>query len=234
MSETDLTLLGPSAGKINDLSRQKDLALVQHLKSKIAGHDFQKIAAQLGAISPEGKPDTIHFRYLGQDTVLSKSGILINNQEPEDPRDQILLYNYAHAAGGQNPGDGWVGLESLPNSISKVRTLAVYGEQPIAELFSTHQRETVIARCRAELAAEEIAGSSAAIALFFPVLPMLPLQVLFWSAEPEDGFEAKVKILFTADVLDHLDIESLVFTAERLADRLHDILPPGRDCSLSS
>ena len=49
---------------------------------------------------------------------------------------------------------------------------------------------------------------------------MVPQQFLFWDEEPEDGFEAKVKILFDSKVLDHLDVESLVFSSERLADKL--------------
>ncbi len=224
MSVADLALIEPSGGKIDDLSRERDLALVQHLKAKIAHHDFQEIAARLGAVCPAEKADAITFRYLGQETILSKNGILINQQVPEDPRDQILLYNYAHSGGSKNKADNWIGLESLPNSISKVRTLAVYAEQPIAELFSNTKMATVVEKCCPKLDAKQIAGSSASVALFFPVLPMLPIQVLFWSAEPEDGFDAKVKFLFTDNVLDYLDIESLVFSAERLSDRLAYIL----------
>lgn len=221
----ELALMEPSGGKIDDLGKEKDLALIQHLKTKIAGHDFQLIAAALGAVCPKDKPDTLAFRYLGQDVILNKqSGISMNQKEPEDPRDQILLYNYAHSGGGTNPADTWIGLESLPNTISKVRTLSVYGEQPVAELFSRCEKDTIFKKCCAELDAKKIAGSSASIALVFPVLPMLHLQVLFWDAEPEDGFEPKVKVLFTANVLDYLDLESLVFCAERLSDRLHDIL----------
>ncbi len=52
------------------------------------------------------------------------------------------------------------------------------------------------------------------------VLPKIPQQLFFWDEEPEDGFEAKVKILFTENVLTFLDIESLVFTAERMAEHI--------------
>lgn len=224
ISESDLAQIEPSEGKIDDLARERDLALVQHLKSKIVKHDFPKIAPQLGAVCLDDNHDAMIFKYLGQKTILSKTGILINQQDPEDPRDQILLYNYAHSGGGTKLSDTWIGLESLPNTISKVRTLAVYGEQPIAELFGGTLQEKIIQTCSSELDATLIKESNATIALFFPVLPMIPLQVLFWGAEPEDGFEAKVKILFTENVLDYLDLESLVFTAERLSDRLHDIL----------
>ncbi|MCI5159325.1 MAG: DUF3786 domain-containing protein, partial [Candidatus Electrothrix sp. AUS1_2] len=38
--------------------------------------------------------------------------------------------------------------------------------------------------------------------------------------DEEDGFDARVKILFDQHVMDFLDLESLVFAAERMADRL--------------
>ncbi len=50
------------------------------------------------------------------------------------------------------------------------------------------------------------------------VLPQIPQQILFWDEDREDGFEAKVKILYPANVLDYLDLESLVFTSERMAE----------------
>jgi hypothetical protein len=49
---------------------------------------------------------------------------------------------------------------------------------------------------------------------------MVPQYLLFWEEEPEDGFEPKVKVLFDHHVLDFLDLESLVFSAERFAERL--------------
>ena len=63
-------------------------------------------------------------------------------------------------------------------------------------------------------------GSSATSSLIVPVLPMIPQYLLFWEKEPEDGFEAKTKVLFDHHVLDFLDLESLVFSAERMAERL--------------
>lgn len=51
---------------------------------------------------------------------------------PDDPRDQILLYNYVAFGGGVAPSETWIGMESLPNSISKISTLSTYCEQKLA------------------------------------------------------------------------------------------------------
>lgn len=206
-----------------DGARQRDLALVEHLKGKIAGADFAALAPRLGADFDPARPAVMTFAYLGQPVLLGKAGILIAGREPEDPRDQILLYNYVHSGGGAPPEHTWVGLESLPNSIAKVRTLATYGEEPLARLFSSQTPE----RLQAGVAAAGgrlIANPGASLTCIFPVLPRLPEQVIFWAAEPEDGFAARVKILFDHQVLTYLDLESLVFTGERLAERLTGLL----------
>jgi hypothetical protein len=65
---------------------------------------------------------------------------------------------------------------------------------------------------------------SATVGCIIPVLPRIPQYLLYWEAEPEDGFPDKVKILFDRQVLHFLDLESLVFSAERLADRFAVLL----------
>lgn len=201
---------------LEELAQERDFELIEYLKSKIAVLDFLRIAPGLGAACEN---DTLFFNYLGQRVQLSKKQVLLDQKEPEDPRDQILLYNYVHSEGGRSPLNNWVGLESLPNSISKVKTLATYCEDRLASLFSGKPQNLLI-----DLG-ESIGGihdpsASATAGIIFPVLPMVPQYLLFWDAEPAEGFDAKVKILFDRNVMDFLDLESLVFSAERLADRL--------------
>jgi hypothetical protein len=201
------------------LSADRDLELIKHLKSKLINLDFSALPQPLGASYAQGQ---LSFRYLGQDVLVNKEQLLINNEQPADPRDQILLYNYIHYGGGDLPDTAWVGLESLPNSISKVRTLATYCEDKLASFFQGRSPQNILSLCT-RVGARPLSGTTASAAFIIPVLPKLPQQLFFWDEEPEDGFEAKVKILFTANVLNFLDIESLVFTAERLAE--HIIVP---------
>lgn len=202
---------------------EKDLALVTHLKNKIAELDFAKIHQPLGANWNDSEPDTLRFLYLGQHVSLDSKGVIIDGREPEDPRDLILLYNYIHSCGGREPNGGWVGMESLPNSISKVKTLSVYCEERLARLF-TETSEEDLSELIKMLNAKPIETTSATFSIIVPVLPKIPLQVLFWEEEPDDGFEAKVKVLFDQHVMDFLDLESLVFAAERLADRAKKVI----------
>lgn len=214
--------LQPAGVALEDGGRQRDLALVEHLKGKIAKADFAALAPRLGA-TWNGATEVMTFAYLGQEVRLSKSAILLDGREPEDPRDQVLLYNYVHSGGGAPPTGPWLGLESLPNSIAKVRTLATYCEAPLARLFSGRAPGRITAGAAAAGGAL-VANPAATLTFIFPVLPRLAQQVIYWAEEPEDGFAARVKILFDQRVLDFLDIESLVFSGERLAERLTTLI----------
>jgi hypothetical protein len=214
---------GPTGGA-RDPAREHDLALIVHLQSKLALLDFSAIAAPLGARWDRSHPDSLYLSYLGREIEVSRKGVLIDGVTPADLRDQILLYNYVHSGGGRTPARNWIGLESLPNSISKTRTLSVYGEEPLARLFTVRRAE--IDSLLRKVGGVSALESSASAAYVVPVLPMVPQFVLFWDEEPEEGFSARVKILFDRFVLDFLDLESLVFSAERLAERLIELAAP--------
>lgn len=197
----------------------RELEFIAALREKSAGLDLVRLAPRLGAELVPGEPAALRFRYLGQEALVLKSGLLLDGREPEDHRDQILLYNYLASRADSPPSGDWVGLESLPNSISKVKTLATYCEERLAALFSGADPARLAAAWQA-VDGVAVARSGASRAAEVAVLPMIPQLVIFWEAAPEEGFAAQVKVLFDRQVLAFLDLESLVFSAERLADRL--------------
>uniref|UniRef100_UPI004056AD0D DUF3786 domain-containing protein n=1 Tax=Candidatus Electrothrix sp. TaxID=2170559 RepID=UPI004056AD0D len=226
---------------------ERDMALVAHLKSKIQSVDFSRLSQRLGTDWSADTPEQLRFNYLGCLVRLGRDKVVMDGEELVDPRDQILLYNYVAFGGnaGSDVGnitdeagssaacsearlpkdnkdkDTWVGMESLPNSIAKIRTLATYCEARLAEHFAgrVEMLSQVCEKIRAETAQDEQA-QSADFAAILPVLPHVPLYLLLWDQDLEDGFEARVKILFDQHVMDYLDLESLVFAAERMAERL--------------
>jgi hypothetical protein len=201
---------------------ERDMALVAHLKSKVQELDFQSLAPRLGAGWNKEHPDELQFFFLGRPVRIGKKDVAVAGEQLVDPRDQILLYNYVAFGGGRIPDGNWVGMESLPNSISKIRTLATYCELRLAKRFSGRGAE-LAKLCMLAGGRQETGELSADVAMFIPVLPHVPHLLLFWDEEPEDGFEAKVKVLFDQNVMDFLDLESLVFAAERMADRLAEL-----------
>jgi len=215
----------PTGDGLDQVARgqsERDMALVAYLKSKIIDLDFAGIAARLGADWRPQLADTLHFYYLGRKVELSKDQVRMEGGELLDPRDQILLYNYVSFGGSQALPGVWVGMESLPNSISKVRTLAAYCEQPLARRFGGRANQ-LAAACNRIGVLPGPEDQSADYGAVIPVLPRVPLYLLFWDEDPEEGFDSRVKILFDDHVLDFLDIESLVFAAERTAERLMEL-----------
>ena len=207
------------AGQVAD---EHDWALIKHLQEKVNELDFSSIASSVGATWNQNKPDILFIRYLGQDVMLGKSEIFLSDNAVVDPRDQILLYNYVHSCGGRKPDGTWIGMESLPNSISKIKTLATYCEKRIAELL-TGKPAYLLSQLGQQLDGFDgpsDLSSTATCSLIVPVLPMVPQYLLFWEEDPDVGIEAKAKVLFDQNVLDFLDLESLVFSAERFAERL--------------
>lgn len=204
---------------VDKLLDEKDVALVAYLKEKISGIDFSQAAEKIGCTWSGAEKDCLLLQYLGREVELCHNVVTISNQDVEDPRDQILLYNYVDFGGGDAPELEWVGMESLPNSISKVRTLRVYCEERLASFFTgkTELMKTHAPSLGALL--DENPEQSCSAAFFLSVLPRLPMYVLFWDEEKEDNFPAKVKVLFDEKVMDYLDIESLVFACERMAER---------------
>ncbi len=211
---TGLNLDQAGTTDLNDLGREHDLNLIAHLKGKIQALDFESLALPLQATYED---KALRFSYLGQQVVLSKTSLLIDGTEPVDPRDQILIYNYIHFGGGSLPDLNWIGLESLPNSISKIRTLETYCEKKLASFFTGKTGTELKSYCHAVGGIMQEQGTADFVALIH-VLPQIPQQLLFWDEDRDDGFDAKVKVLFPANVLDYLDIESLVFTSERMAE----------------
>ncbi|WP_339137379.1 MAG: DUF3786 domain-containing protein [Candidatus Electrothrix sp. GW3-4] len=222
---------------------ERDMALVAHLKSKVQALDFHELSRCLGTDWSPDNPEQLTFRYLGQLVRLGRDEVVMDGQQLVDPRDQILLYNYVafsgHAGGNtagkaDNGGENgslasiWLGMESLPNSIAKIRTLATYCENRLAERFAGRM-EKLAPLCEqigGKRGCDE-QGQSADFAVLLPVLPYVPLYLLFWDQDVEDGFESRVKVLFDQYVMEFLDLESLVFAAERMADRLLEL---DREC----
>jgi len=93
-------------------------------------------------------------------------------------------------------------------------------ENPLIERFR--------GRCHAlKAAAERFGGrpvsrknTSADVAVCFFALPRVPVLLLFWDEGPEDGFSATAKLLFDESIIDHLDVESILFLSERLRQML--------------
>jgi len=140
--------------------------------------------------------------------------------EELDPWEQVLLLNHLAQGGSAPPAGKWIGLEQLPNSTSKTASLREHVEEPLAAHFQGRPDDlrAAAAPYTRDVPAQDL--PTADVVLLFRPLPRVPLALLFWDADPDEGFEPRIKVLYDETVNDHLDIESIVFLAEQLRDRL--------------
>jgi hypothetical protein len=106
--------------------------------------------------------------------------------------------------------------------VSKIKTMAGQVEAPLVDRF--HGRLGALHTAAAAIGGNAVTGkdNGADAAFFFQPLPRVPVMLLFWDEDPDDGFEATAKLLFDETVTEHLDIESIVFLGERLRQMLCD------------
>ncbi len=191
------------------------LAILEHVRAEVARLDLSQVAPLVGGEMKEG---WLCLSYLGEEVCLGREAVRVSSGLELDPRDQILLYNYLRFARGTPLSHHFVGLEAFPNSVAKVATLKRYAEDLLAQRFAG--APGVLKKALRALGARDWPEGQADISAILPALPRVPLVILFWDEDQEEGFSAQVKILFDQVALDYLDLESLVFLAERAAERL--------------
>jgi hypothetical protein len=189
------------------------------LQEKVEPLNLAALADGLGAAYGEedGRPSLI-LPYFGRDVQVFKDEVRHPQGVEGNPWDAILLYNYIASQGQRPPCGEWIKFQGLPNSVSKTKTLLRLQKQ-LAEALTG--KTELLARKARELGGKPVAiAQDADLQFLFQPLPRLPILLVFHDAEPEENFEAEAHFLFDAQVMDYLDLESLLFLVERLMDRL--------------
>jgi hypothetical protein len=192
---------------------------LQFLREEVRKWDFVRVAASLGAklLQIDGA-SALGFPYLGEQVVATREDIAKAAGGELSPWEKILLYNYV-LGGAVEPSGRWVGMESLPNAVAKIKSLKAHCQDKLAVAFTgkMDQLPRAIAPWGHKL---QLTTENADFAAEFPILPKLAVRVFWWDEDAGEGFPAQVKFLFDAKVLAVLDLESLLFTCEQLTDRL--------------
>ena len=134
--------------------------------------------------------------------------------------EQVFILNHLAQGGSSRPNGRWKGFIEFPNTISKMVSMKSQVEEPLIDRF-TGRKEELLTRAL-QLGASPMTGKegSADVALVFSALPRVPVALMFWDAVPGEDFPARIKLMFDETILEHLDIESIVFLSERLRQLL--------------
>ncbi|WP_231714381.1 DUF3786 domain-containing protein [Desulfonema ishimotonii] len=164
--------------------------------------------------------DTLKLPYFAGHIYINTQGIVNEDGEAPGRWEQVFIYNHMSQGGRSLPAGNWKALQEIPNTVSKIKSMQAHVEAPLAERFRGRTGELLTAG--KALGGRDITGEtpSANAALVFRPFPKVPVTLLFWDAEEDDAFDAKVKLLFDETITEHLDIESILFLSERLVQLL--------------
>ena len=154
------------------------------------------------------------FVVIANDRITTPAGEELNRWE------QVFIYNHMAQGGDRKPTGVWKGFREFPNTVSKIKNMVAGVEMPLIERFSRHADDLSIAA--GQLGGQDVSAEfpTADRAILFRPLPRVPVLLMLWDSDPTDGFEAQVKLLFDETVVEHLDVESIVFLSERLSQLL--------------
>jgi hypothetical protein len=165
-----------------------------------------------------------HLRlpYFTDAVLIGAEGISREDGTPLNRWEQVFIYNHMAQGGRRDPTGVWKGLEAFPNTVSKIKSMRNHVEAPLVETFegkASLLKEKLLRTGGVDLSEDH---PQADLAFVLRPLPKVPVLLLFWDSEPEvegksaDGFGARVKLLFDETIIEHLDIESILFLSEHI------------------
>jgi len=170
-------------------------------------------------ISVEGET-ALELPYFNDAVIIAPNGIHKRDGSELTLWEQVFINNHMAQGGDELPAGRWKSFKEFPNTVSKQVSMRDHVEAPLVRRFTGNVeglRSKALEIGGADKTAE---NESADLAVFFQVLPRVPVMLMFWDGEPEDGFDAEIKLLFDETVSQHLDIESIMFLSERLTGLL--------------
>lgn len=190
-------------------------------RERAAETDISRLPDRIGGELAEG-PDGPRLRlpYFRDTVLLGGREIVREDGAPLDRWEQVFLLNHMAQGGSAPPAGRWQSFQEFPNTVSKVQSMRSHVEAPLAKRFAGAVPEL-------ERRAREIGGvpagadaPSADLAVRLQPLPRVPVLLLFWDADPEEGTDGQARLLFDETAPGHLDIESIMFLSEQIASRL--------------
>lgn len=158
--------------------------------------------------------------YFNEAVIIKKDSISKEDGSPLTRWEQVFLYNHVAQGGSREPSGNWKGFVEFPNTVSKIKSMVSHVEAPLIEHFKG-QADVLLNAAKSIGGVDVIHKYEAAdVAVFFRPLPRVPVMVLFWDQEEKEDFEARVKLMFDETVIEHLDLESIIFLSERLRELL--------------
>ncbi len=191
--------------------------ILRSLQTKIQALDFEKAAAQFGAVLAD--PDTLEIVFLNKTFRVTKGKVVDESGQEPRPWISILIYNHLCMPDPPLPDGEWITFGSVPASHAKDKAWAGHVEEEIARHFVGNVSGLKAACERLGGRPAKTPGTHDA-AYEFRFFPHYPVLLLFDDAVAEENFPAQCRILLDKTAPKYLDIESIVVLGEEFAGRL--------------
>ncbi len=200
---------------------KKDMAqeALAYAKQQTASINLEDVALRIGGklVKIEGI-DQIKLSYFNKFILINNDKIIDNSGKELTRNEQTFVYIHIAQGGIKKPTGNMKSFKEFPNTVSKVVSMKSYVEEPLKKAFTSNLDKL-------KLVCEESGGinvieqyESCDLAFNFSVFPKIPVTLLFW--DQGEGFDADAKLLFDETIVEHLDIESIIFLSEYLGKML--------------
>jgi hypothetical protein len=188
-------------------------------KEKASSMELGDIAERTGGeITICNGTEQIILPYFNTALIITKDKIQKRSGKQLAKNENTFIYIYMAHGGTVYPSGKMKSFKEFPNTVSKTVSMKRHIEIPLANAFSSRLGELEKMCKRLGGKDVRIQYDSSDIAFQFAVFPKVPVVLLFW--DKKDEFEADVKLLFDETVVQHLDIESIMFLSEHLCNML--------------
>lgn len=192
-------------------------------RQRSASMDISRLPERIGGRLVEQDGQTaLELPYFNDFVLITGEAVKRRDGMPLTRWEEVFILNHMAQGGKAEPTGKWKGLIEFPNTVSKIKSMKSHVEEPLKAAFQG--KTDRLQSAAVKLGGRDLTGKfgSADAALFFQALPRVPVMLLFWNPEPEDGFAAEARLLFDETITEHLDIESILFLSERLCQLLCD------------
>ena len=201
------------------LKRDMAKEALEWAKQKSASMELEDIALRIGGeLSTIDGIDQITLPYFNNQVLITKDRIVDDSGNELTRNEQTFVYIHMAHGGIAKPSGNMKSFKEFPNTVSKIVSMRDHIETPLKKAFTSNLEKLALSCKNAGGNNVKDRYESPDLAWHFSVFPKIPVILLFW--DESDGFEADVKLLFDKTIIEHLDIESIMFLCEHLVKML--------------
>ncbi len=196
---------------------KKDMAkeALELAKQKASSMDLEDIVIRIGGtLGKTNKSKHIILPYFNTHILITKDKVLDASGKKLSKNEQTFVYIHMAMGGIAKPTGNMKSFKEFPNTVSKMVSMKEYVEIPLRKKFTSNMNKLSHACKKAGGKDIKTQYNSCDIAFQFTAFPKIPVILLFWDKNNE--FDSDIKLLFDETIIQHLDIESIMFLSEHL------------------